>query len=203
MWSLIGCHLTFLGHPLPINDTFRGACQPRTQSLCLTLATQVQLPSGPHDILRQRRGQPDVHFVPPPTAGFGWDAALTDDIWGASRLALSLSCHILGLWERSCTSLVAEPPGGPPNTQVFRFLPAVPPGTQEALSALCTPFLFFRQSTYQTDWSPLPGSPRMPPFCHLFVFIRFRGSGCFYVLSILDWRKQADSLGSSSTNSWA
>lgn len=161
-----------------------------------------QLPSGPHGILKQRREQIDVYSLPPPTAGLGWVAALTDAIQGISWLALSLCSLIAGLWERSWTSLLAEPSGGPANARAFRCLLAVLPDTHEAVSILwTTPFSFSDEAQVRQingSCQNLPGS-----FYHLFVFLKVSKISVFLYLSVLDLRKQADSFGSSWANSWA
>ena len=61
---------------------------------------------------------------------------------GASSLALSLSCHVMGLWARSWTSLFAELPQGPANTQVSDASLLCCPDAREALSVLCVSSFF-------------------------------------------------------------
>lgn len=162
-----------------------------------------QLPSEPHDIFKQRRGWRVVYSLPLAVAGLGWDTALTGAIQGTSWLARSLCSLILGLWERSLTSLPAEPSGHPANGQAFRCLLAVLPDTHEAVLILWTTLSSFWQSPGQTDQWLLPESPQMPPFCHLFVFLKISETLCFHMLSVLNLRKQADAFGSSWANSWA
>lgn len=148
----------------------------------------------PHDIFKQRRGQIDVCSLSPPTAGLGWEAALTGAIQGASRLALIPCSLIAGLWERSRTSSPAEPSGGPANTQAFRCLLAVLPDTHGAVWILWTT---------PSSFSDKARSNRCHPFVTYLSSSRLQRSVCFRMFSVLDLRKQADSFGSSWANRWA